>query len=155
MWKWLQMLSSASFKHFFYYFFFSGTSMSLLLMFSHVSQWWLAFKPLVLPEKYIFQMRKKFSVKSSQLHLIILKNFLSQFLLRFVKKNGPFQDKWAVCVQGLSAEAIKKKCLNNESFVECWFQNPCEKRPHPFLVMKQLIKVYNVGLCNNIYSIEW
>lgn len=80
-------------------------------MFSRVSQWWLAFKPLVLPEKYIFQMRKKFSVKSSQLHLIILKNFLSQFLLRFVKKNGSFQDKWAVCVQGLSAEAIKKKSV--------------------------------------------
>lgn len=151
MWKWVQMLSSASFKPFFF-----GTSMSLLLMFFFpLSQWWLTFKPLVLPEKCIFQQREKILIKSSHLHLIILKNFLSQFLLKFVKKNGSFQDKWAVCVQGLSAEAIKQRCLNNEPFVECWFQNPCEKRPHPFLVMKQLIKVYNVGLCNNIYNIEW
>lgn len=131
MWKWLQMPSSASFKHFLFIFFF-WTSMSLLLMFSRVSQWWLAFKPLVLPEKYIFQMRKKFSVKSSQLHLIILKNFLSQFLLRFVKKNGSFQDKWAVCVQGLSAEAIKKKV--SEQWVVCGvlISEPLWKKTPPF-----------------------
>lgn len=35
-------------------FFYWETSVSLLLMlFLHVSQWWLAFKPHVLPEKYI------------------------------------------------------------------------------------------------------
>lgn len=52
-----------------------------------------SFSSLVLPEKYIFQRKKKKSLRSSQLRLIILKNFLPQFLLRFVKKSGSFQDK--------------------------------------------------------------
>lgn len=57
-------------------------------------------------------------------------------------------------MRGLSGEAVAARGLNNELFVERRFQNPREKRPHPFLVMKRLIMVYNVGLCNNIYNAE-
>lgn len=74
------MLSSALFKPFFFnkYVF----AFDVFPCFPVVA----VFYPLVLPEKYIFQRRKQISIRSSQLHLIILKNFLSRFLPRFVEK---------------------------------------------------------------------
>lgn len=74
------MLSSAPFKPFFFnkYVF----AFDVFPCFPVVA----VFYPLVLPEKYIFQRRKQISIRSSQLHLIILKNFLSRFLPRFVEK---------------------------------------------------------------------
>lgn len=151
LWKWLQMLSSSSFKPFFLWEQIYLCFWCCFPMFPS-GDWLLS--PMFYLQSIFSRGQKKNYIRSSQPHLIILKTFLSQFLLRFVKQNDSFQEKGAACVRALSTETIKQRCLNNEPFVECWFQNPCEKRPHPFLVMKQLIKVCNGGLCNNIYNTE-
>lgn len=133
-----------------------GTSVSLpLMLFSHVFRWWLAFKLLVVHEVHfpeeeenVSKIRPASSNNSEKLPVSVsaelcLEGWLSPRQTSCLCSEPPcsshqtkVSEQWAVCGALISEHLWKR-------------------RPHPFLVMKQLIKVYSVGLCNSIYSTEW